>query len=101
MESFCIDLVDAKTEDENHQSEDTKPGILYASTVVQNNIPEAKKSEIENEHFDLDGDVMKTELKVEIGNNSGSVVWKRISSENQVLNVCKTAKSIEIKSEKC
>ena len=34
-----IDLVDTKSEDENSQREDTKPGILYDSTVVQNNVP--------------------------------------------------------------
>ena len=37
-----IDLVDTKPEDENHQREDTKPGILYDSTIVKNNVPKAK-----------------------------------------------------------
>ena len=57
------------------------------------------KSENENENFDIQGDVVKTELKVEIGNDSETVVCKRISAEHEVLNVGKTAKSVEIKSE--
>ena len=89
-----------KTEDENHQGKDKKPGIFYDSTIVHSNVPEAMKSENDNnEHFDVEGDVIKTELKVEIGNDSETVVWKKISSENQVLNVGKTAKSVVIKSE--
>ena len=53
------------------------------------------------EHFDVEGDVIKTELEVEIGNDSGSetVVCKRISTENEVLNVGKIPKSIAIKFE--
>ena len=43
MESLCIDL----TEDENHLSEDTKPEILYDSTIIQNNVSKAMKSILE------------------------------------------------------
>ena len=41
----------------------------------------------EHERFDLEGDVMFTELKVEIGNDSESetVVFKRISAKHEVL----------------
>ena len=35
-------LVDTKTEDENHQTEETKPGISYDSTILQNNVPKAQ-----------------------------------------------------------
>ena len=96
METICIDLVHAKTDDENHQIEDNNGGIMFHGTIAHN-LPKAIKSENENEHFDIEGDVIKTELKCVIGNDS--VVWKRISSENQVLNVGKTANSVEIKSE--
>ena len=34
MAKLEIDFVDTKTEGENHQREDTKPGILYDSTVL-------------------------------------------------------------------
>ena len=42
MAKIEIDFFVTKTEDENQQSEDTKPGILYDSTVVQNNVPKAQ-----------------------------------------------------------
>ena len=87
MAKLCIDLVDKKTEDENNQREDTKREILY----VQNNVPKALKSDNENEHIDVEGDVIKTELKVE--NNP------ECKGINEILNVGKTAKSVEIKSE--
>ena len=76
MATLCVDLVDIKTEDENHQRENTKQGILH----VQNNVPKAFKSENDIEHFDVKGDVVKTKLKCEIGNDSDSetVVCKRI-----------------------
>ena len=101
MAKLEIDFVDTKTEGENHHTEDIKPGILYDSTIVQNNVPEAMKGECENDHFDVEGDVFKTELKCEIGNDSESetVICKRIIAEHEVLNVGKTAKSIEIKFE--
>ena len=41
MAKIEIDLVDTKTEGENHKREDTKPGILYDSTIVQN-VPKAQ-----------------------------------------------------------
>ena len=78
METLCIDLVDTKTEDENHQSEDTKRGIMYDGTIAHN-LPKAMKSENENEHFDVEGDVIKTELKIERGNDSETIVCKRIN----------------------
>ena len=98
METSCKDLVDAKTEDENHQIEDTKRGIMYDGTIVQN-VPKAMK--YENEHFDVKGDVVKCELKIETGNDSGTetVVCKRISAKHEVLNVGKIAESIAIKFE--
>ena len=101
MAKLEIDLVDSKTEDENHQREDTKRGILYDGTIVQSNAPNAMNNEDENKHFDIEGDVMKIELKVAIGTNSESqtVVCKRIRAENEVLKAGKTAKSVEIKSE--
>ena len=34
MEKLEIDLVDTKTEVENHQSEETEPGILYDSRAL-------------------------------------------------------------------
>ena len=90
MESFCIDLVDSKTEDENHQSEETKQGILFDGTIAHN-LPKAMKSENENGHFDVEGDLIKTELKVEIGKDSDSttVTSKRVNAEHEVLNVDK------------
>ena len=101
MDTLCIDLIDTKTEDENEQREDTKRGILYDGTILQNNVPKTMKSENENGHFDVEGDVIKTGLKVEIGNEleTETVVSKRISAEHEVLNVHKTAKSVKIKSE--
>ena len=42
MATRSIDLVDTKTEDENHQTEDPNPGILYDSTIVQKNLPKAQ-----------------------------------------------------------
>ena len=96
-----MDLVDTKTEAENRQREDTKQGILYDSTIVQSNVPKAMKSENKNEHFDVEGDVVKSELKIERGNDSEleTVEYERISAEHEVLNVGKTAKCFEIKSE--
>ena len=96
-----IDLVDSKTEGENHQREDTKPGILYDSTILQNNVPKAMKSENDNKNLDVEGNVIKTELRCEIGNDSDSetVACKRMSAEHEVLNVAETAKRIDIKSE--
>ena len=101
MAKIEIDLVNTNTEAEIHQTEDTKPGILHDSTILQNNIPIAKKSENENEHFDIKGDVVKTELKIERGNDSEleTVEYERISARHEVLNAGNTAKSVEIKSE--
>ena len=82
METLCIDLIDTKTEDENLQREDTKPGILYDSTILQDNGTKAMKNEHANEQFDLEGAVIKTELKCEIGDDSESVVWNRIGVES-------------------
>ena len=100
MDKIEINLVDTKTEDENHQREETKPGILYDSTIVHN-LPKAMKSENENGHFDVEGELIKTELKVEIGKDSDSttVTSKRVNAEHEVLNVDKSAISVEIKSE--
>ena len=97
METICIDLVNTKTEDDDYQREDTKPGILYDSTIVQNNVPEATKGENDNENFDI----FKNEFKNERGDDSESetVECKRISAEHEVLNVHKTAKSVKIQSE--
>ena len=127
MATQCNNLIDIKTEDKNHQREETKPGILYDSTIVQNvpkeqfgckvcpksfqlvtdllkhfkvhlhpkttkqkeqqtlkdwtpnlkcenenitighNVPKLVENENENEHFDVEGNVIKTELKVERG----------------------------------
>ena len=64
METLRIDLVDTNTEDENNQRDDSKPGILYDGTIVHN-VHKAKKSENENEHFDVEGNVVKSELKIE------------------------------------
>ena len=96
----CIDLVDTNTEDENHQREDTKRGILHDSTIVHN-VSKAMKSENENEQFDMEGEVVKTELKYERGNNLEpvTVVYNRISAELEVLNVGKTENSVKIKSQ--
>ena len=94
------DFIDSKTEDGNHQREETKRGILYQSTFVHN-VPEAleaMKSENEHENFDVEGDVVKFELKVDSDSESGPEVCKTISAEDEVLNVGKTAKGVEIKS---
>ena len=101
MAKLEIDLVDTKTEDENHQRLDTKPGILYDGTIVQSNAPKAMNNEDENEHFDVEGDVIKTELKVEREDDSESetVECKRVSAVYEVLNVHKTAMRVEIKFE--
>ena len=99
MAKLEIDLLDTSTEVENHQTEATKPGILHDSAIVYD-APKAKNfCENESEHFDVEGDVVKKELKVEIGSVSGSqtLVCKRISAEHEVVNVDKTAKSIKIK----
>ena len=100
MKTLCVDLVDTKTEDQNYEREDTKQGILYDCTIVQNNVPKALKSESKNEHYDVEGDVIKSEMKIERGNDSESetVVCKRISAKHDVLNTIKTAKRLEIKS---
>ena len=100
MSKIEIDLVNTSTQDENHQSEDIKPGVLYDGNIGLNE-PKAMKSEKENEHVDVEGDVVKTELKVERGNDSESETFecKRNSAEHEVLNFSKTAKSVEIKSE--
>ena len=66
----------------------------YTNTSA--NVSKALKSE--NEQFDVEGDVIKTELKVGNDSESKKVVCKRISAEHEVLNVGKTAKSVEIKS---
>ena len=68
MAKLEIDLVNTKTEAENHQTEDTKPGILHDSTLLQNNIPIAMRNENENEdeHFDVEGNVFKMELDVNV-----------------------------------
>ena len=55
--------------------------------TVQDNGTKAMKNEHANEQFDLEGAVIKTELKCEIGDDSESVVWNRISAANQVLYV--------------
>ena len=94
------DFIDSKTEDGNHQREETKRGILYQSTFVHN-VPEAleaMKSENEHENFDVEGDVVKFELKVDSDSESGPEACKTISAEDEVLNVGKTAKGVEIKS---
>ena len=74
-------------------------GILFDGANTQNNVPKAMKCENEKEHFDVEGEVIKVELKMESGNDSETVVNKRISAELEVLNVDKTAKSFEIKPE--
>ena len=65
------------------------------------NVPKAIKRENENEGFDIEGDVIKTEMKVERGNDLESETEgnKRISAEHEILNVHKTVKRVEIKSE--
>ena len=67
--------------------------------TIVDNVPKLVESKNENEQFDVEDDVIKTELKVEIGNDSETVVCKRINAEHEVLNVGKTAKSVKIKSE--
>ena len=49
METPCIDLVGIKTEEENHQREDTKRGLMYDRTLPHN-LPKELKSENEKEH---------------------------------------------------
>ena len=51
----------------------------------------------ENEHFDVEGDVIKTELKVGNDSESETEAYKRISAEHEVLNDGKTAKNVETK----
>ena len=94
MATQWIDLVEINTEVENHQTEDTKRGILYDGTKVLN---EPKAMESYNEHLDVEGDVIKTELKVERGDDSEleTVVYNRIIAGNDVLIIGKTAKSVE------
>ena len=78
------DFIDSKTEDGNHQREETKRGILYQSTFVHN-VPEAleaMKSENEHENFDVEGDVVKFELKVDSDSESGPEVCKTIAYSN-------------------
>ena len=60
-----IDFVDKKTGDENHQREDNKPGILNDRTIAHN-VPKDMKSENENEHFDAEGDIIKTKYNVKL-----------------------------------
>ena len=72
MAKLEIDLVDIKTQDENHLREDTKWEILYDNTVVENNVPKLMKSGNENDHFDVEGEVIKTEMKCERSNDSES-----------------------------
>ena len=101
METLCIDLVDTKTDDENHQGEESKRGILCDGTVVQNYVPKLMKSENDkNEYFDVEVDVVKSELKIERGNESESetVVCKRIDAEYEFFDLSKIAKRAEIKS---
>ena len=58
------------------------------------NLLKAIKSENYNDHLDVEGDVIKVEIKVE--NDSETVECKRISAEHEVLNMGKTAKGAEI-----
>ena len=67
MAKLEINLVDTKTEDENHPSEETKRGILFDSTIDQN-LPKVKKSVSENERFEVRGDIIKIEPKADIEN---------------------------------
>ena len=53
------------------QEGDNKPGILFDGANVQNI---AMKCENEKEHFDVEGEVIKVELKMESGNDSVKVV---------------------------
>ena len=61
------------------------------------------KSENENEHFNVEGNVVKSELKIEHPSDSETVICEIISATHEVTNVEKIAKSVEIraKNEEC
>ena len=60
------------------QEGDNKPGILFDGANAQNNVPQAMKCDNEKEHFDVEGEVVKVELKIESGNDPKKVVSERI-----------------------
>ena len=81
-----LDLIDTKTEVENLQTEDTKPGIFHDATIIAKEVDANEQNDVER-HVKMENGLHNTKRQYEI-------ITKH---ENQ--NAYATVKGVEIKFE--
>ena len=72
MEKLEIDLVDTKTEVENHQREDTKPGIFHDATIIAKEMDANKQNDVESD-VKMENDLQNTNRHCEISAKNENV----------------------------